>query len=215
MRGPLTLAFLLPVLLNAQTSLLRVRAVGSGGAAHAAGSRSAGITVEVTDELGKPVSGAVVTVRMPDDGPSGSFASGLSSAIITTGQDGRASTAPIAWNRLPGTAEIRITAISGKLRAGTIAAYSLSEPAPEAQAAAPEPEAYGPRIIVKQHPASVGRGGVSHKKWILIGVATAGAAVATLGLRRGGSSSGGGQSGQTGAVTSITPTGQPVVGPHP
>ena len=218
MHGGLTLC-LLPVLLAAQTSLLRVRAIDNDGAARAAGSRSAGLAVEVTDELGKPVPGAVVTVRLPDDGPGGSFASGLSTTILTTGPDGRATTSPISWNRLAGTAEIRITAVSGRLRAGTVAACRLSEPEPEKAAAAPETkpevERHGPRVIVKEHPS----GGGSHLKWILIGAAAAGATAAALGLRGAGNGSAapGGSTGGSGSgtVTSITVSGPPVVGPHP
>jgi len=206
---------LLPVLLGAQTSLLRVRAVDSDGAARAAGSRSAGLAVEVTDGSGQPVPGAVVTVRLPDDGPGGSFASGLNSTILTTGADGRAATSPISWNRLAGTAEIRITAVSGRLRAGTIAACRLSEAEPEkapAATAAPETERHGARVIVKHH-ASAGGG---HLKWILIGAVAAGAAGAALGLHGGASASAatGGSGGGTGSVTSITALGPPVIGPH-
>ena len=206
---------LLPVLLAAQTSLLRVRAIDNDGAARAAGSRSAGLAVEVTDGLGQPVPGAVVTVRLPDDGPGGSFANGLSSTILTTGADGRATTSPISWNRLAGAAEIRITAVSGRLRAGTITSCRLSEPEPEKPAVAPEPERHGARVIVKPHAS----GGSGHLKWILIGAAAAGATAAALGLRGGGSGSGsagnGGSPGVPGSVSSITVSGSPVVGPHP
>ena len=212
MRGALTIGLLLPVFLAAQTSLLRVRAIDNNGADRRAGSRSAGLAVEVTDGLGQPVPGAVVTVRLPDDGPSGSFANGLNSAILTTGADGRASTSPISWNRLVGTAEIRITAVSGRLRAGTVAACRLSEPEPKKPAVAPEPERHGARVIVKQHAS----GGGGHLKWILIGAAAAGGAVAALGLRGGGSqgASGSAGGGGTGSVTSITVSGPPVIGPH-
>ena len=212
MRGALTLLILLALRLPLPgQALLRVRAIDS--AARTAGSRSAGLAVEVTDELGKPVPGGVVTVRLPDEGPSGSFASGLSSVILTTGADGRASTTPISWNRLSGTAEIRITAVSGRLRAGTIAACRLSEPEPEKRAAASAPERHGPRVILKPHAS----GGGGHLKWILIGAAAAGATAATLGLRGSGtaSSTAGGSTGGSGSVTSITAAGSPVVGPHP
>jgi hypothetical protein len=214
MRGALTLLYLLPLLLPGQ-ALLRVRAIDNGGAARKAGARSAGLTVEVTDELGKPVPTAVVNVRLPDDGPSGSFANGLSSVILTTGADGRAGTTPISWNRLPGTAEIRITAVSGRLRAGTIATCRLSDPEPEPDkpaVTASEPEKHGPRVIVKPHASSGG----GHLKWILIGAAAAGASAATLGLRRSGSTtSSGSTGGGSGIVTSITALGAPTVGAHP
>ena len=213
MRGALTLGLLLPVLLAAQTSLLRVRAIDKDGATRAAGSRSAGLAVEVTDELGKPVAGAVVTVRLPDDGPGGSFANGLSSEILTTSADGRATTTPISWNRLAGTVEIRITAVSGRLRAGTIAACRLSEPEPEKRAAALEPERHGPRVVMKPNASNGGGGGGHRLRWILIGAAAGGAVAATLGLRGGGHS---GQTGQTGTVSSITAAGPPSISnPNP
>ena len=199
MRGALCL--LLPVLDVAQSSLLRVRVIGGDGADYAAGSRSAGVAVKATDELGRPVAAAVVTVRLPDDGPSGSFANGLSSAILTTGPDGTATTSPVHWNALAGLAEIRVTAVSGRLHAGTVATCHLSEALPEK---------HGPRVTQKPQ-ASAGGGG--HLKWILIGAAAAGAAGATVGLRSG--SRGGQQSSQSAAVSSIAAEGNPTVGPHP
>jgi hypothetical protein len=218
MRDAFTLGFLLPGLLAAQISLLRVRPIDMNGAARAAGSRSAGFVVEVTDELGKPVPGAVVTVRLPDDGPSGAFANGLSSDILTTHDDGRAATTPVTWNRLAGSVEIRITAVSGRLRAGTVASCSLSEakPEPERRAVAAQtapastPETHGARVTLKDHASGVGGG---HLKWILVGAAAAGAAVATLGLRGGGSHATQ-QTGSTGTVSSITAAGAPSV-THP
>jgi hypothetical protein len=74
-----------------------------------------------------------------------------------------------------------------------------------------EPEKHGPRVLVKQHPSSGG----GHLKWILIGAAAAGGAVATMGLRGHGGANGSAQSGGSGTVSSITPAGSPVVGPHP
>lgn len=203
------IGLLLPVLLAAQTSLLRVGAIDSDGADHVAGSRSAGIAVEVTDGMGKPVPGAVVTVRLPDDGPGGAFANGASTAIVTTGPDGRAATTPITWNRLAGPVEIRITAVSGRLRAGTIAARRLSEPAPEKRTVL-ETEKHGPRVVMKPHASGGG-----HLKWILIGATTAGAVAATLGLRSSGGAHGAQQSTGSGGVTSITAVGSPDVGAHP
>ncbi len=120
------LALLLPVLLTAQSALLEIRLAEGGGAVYAAGTRVPGFAVEVLDELRKPVAGAVVSVRLPDDGPGGSFANGLSSEILTTGTNGRAVTSPIRWNAIAGAVEIRITAVKGQLRAGTVAACEIS-----------------------------------------------------------------------------------------
>jgi hypothetical protein len=201
MRSAVILGLLLPALLAAETSLLRVRVLDNDGAGHPAGSRSAGISVEVTDELGKAVPGAAVTVRLPDDGPGGAFANGVSTAILTTGPDGRATTTPITWNRLAGPVEIRIAAVSGPLRAETVARRLLSEP---------QPEKHGPRVVMKPQPSGGG-----HLKWILIGAATAGAAAATLGLRSSGGAHGGQQSSGSAEAPLINPSGSPTVGPHP
>jgi hypothetical protein len=93
------------------------------------GSRGPGLRLEINDEIGTPVAGAVISVRLPDDGPGGVFASGLASEILTTGADGRAATSPIRWNRLPGPVQIRVTAVKERLRAGTVVSQTLSEPA--------------------------------------------------------------------------------------
>jgi hypothetical protein len=157
-----TLALLLPVLLVAQSSLLQIRVVEGERALYAPGSRSPGFTIEVTDELGKPVAGAVVSVRLPDDGPGASFANGLSSEIMTTGSNGRATTSPLRWNRLVGPVEVRVTAVKGKLRAGTVATCEVTE------------ALMAKRGAVFVPAAEVQRGG--HKKmWVILAVAAAGA----------------------------------------
>jgi hypothetical protein len=197
MRGALCL--LLPVVLAAESSLLRIHMVESGGA-YVAGSRSPGLSVEVTDEMGAPVAGAVVNVRLPDEGPGGSFAGGLSSEIVTTAPDGRATTSPIRWNDLEGNVDIRVTAAKERLRAGTVVTRRLSDP---------PAERHGP-VVLRKPQASEGS---HHLRWILIGAAAAGAVGASLGLR-GGATHGGDQPGAPGTVVAIAPTGPPSVGPH-
>ncbi|HOK44464.1 MAG TPA: hypothetical protein PLK67_00935, partial [Bryobacteraceae bacterium] len=98
------------------------------GAVHAVGSRGPGLTVEITDEVGRPVSGAVVSVRLPDDGPGGVFANGMTNEIVVTGSDGRATTRPIRWNHIPGQVQIKITAVRDRLRAGAVVSQYLSGP---------------------------------------------------------------------------------------
>jgi hypothetical protein len=189
------LCLLFPALLVAQSSLLRIRMVDSG--AYTAGSRSPGIVVEVTDELGAPVPGAVVNVRFPDDGPSGSFASGLSSEIAKTGADGRATTSPVRWNALPGAVDIRVTAAKDRLHAGTVVTCRLSDGLPER---------HGPVVLVK--PGASAAGGGHRLRWILIGAVAAGAAGIGLGLRGGG---GGAQAGQPSAETGAVVIGAPTI----
>ncbi len=120
--------FVLSALLAAETTLLQIRAIDADGAVHQAGSRSPGLTVAVTDEVGRPVAGAVVSFRLSEDGPGGAFANGLASEIVTTGADGRASTSAIRWNRIAGTVDIRVTAVKDRLRAGAIISQYLAEP---------------------------------------------------------------------------------------
>jgi hypothetical protein len=114
-------------LLSAQRSILQVRIIEGEGAVYAAGSRATrGITVQVTDEIGKPVDGAAVNFRLPDDGPGGTFANGSKTEIVTTRPDGRAGVWGMQWNRAAGPFEVRITVVKGPARAGTVCAQSLS-----------------------------------------------------------------------------------------
>jgi hypothetical protein len=168
------LALLLPVSLAAQGTLLQIRVIEGEGAVHQPGSRSAGFLVQVANEVGKPVSGAVVSFRLPDDGASGAFANGLASEIVTTGADGRASPSPIRWNRLTGALEIRVTAIKDGMRAGTVVAQYLSgaAPAPGRTQAAP---------VARPTPRH-GKG-----RWIIVAVVLAGAAGAGFAAGRNGS----------------------------
>jgi len=81
----------------------------------------------VTDETGKPVDGATVSFMLPEDGPGGSFSSGSKTEIMTTHADGRAGAWGMQWNRTVGSFEIRITAVKGQARAGTVVGQFLSE----------------------------------------------------------------------------------------
>ena len=118
---------LLPLAAQNDPALLRIRIVEGDGAAYAIGSRATrGITVEVTDETGKPVDKAAVAFTLPDDGPTGSFSSGMRTEVVTTGADGRASAWGMQWNRVTGPMEVRITAAKGQARAGAICGLLLT-----------------------------------------------------------------------------------------
>ena len=67
---------LLAVMLRAQDpAIVQIKVIEGEGAVYAVGSRATrGIAIQVTDETGRPVEGASVSFRLPDDGPSGSFA---------------------------------------------------------------------------------------------------------------------------------------------
>lgn len=154
----LLLAFWLPLqAAQGEPAILQIRVLEGEGLAYTAGSRATrGITVQVTDETGKPVEGASVSFRLPEDGPSGAFSSGSKSEIATTGSDGHASIWGMQWNRTVGSLEVRVTAVKGQARAGTVVSSYISEPAAGKAAA-------DSRV-----------GGSSHK-WVWIALAAAGA----------------------------------------
>ena len=120
-----------------------------------------GISVQVTDEAGKPVDGAAVSFRLPDEGPSGVFASGLRTEVVTTKADGRATIWGMQWNKTPGQLEIRITAVKDQARAGIVSSQYLSDTG-----------------AAKSGGSSAGGFQASHhsrNKWLLVTVAVAGA----------------------------------------
>ena len=107
---------------------LQIRVIEGEGAAYPLGGRATrGVTVQVSDQTGKPVEGVAVSFRLPDEGPSGTFSSGSRAEIATTKADGRASAWGMQWNRIEGPFEIRITAAKGQARAGTVCAVVLSK----------------------------------------------------------------------------------------
>jgi hypothetical protein len=120
-------------------AVLAIRLTDGDGAIYAKGSRATrGLTVLITDETGRPVEGATVSFSLPGEGPSGVFSSGTRTEIATTHADGRAAVWGMQWNRTSGPFEIRITAVKGQARAGTVSSQFLSD-APEVKdAAAPK-----------------------------------------------------------------------------
>ncbi len=153
--------------------LLNLRVIEGDGAVHQAGERSKSpLTVQVTDATGRPVPAVAVTFLMPSNGPAGIFASGLSTEVLTTGKDGRASVRGIRWGRETGTARIRITAMKGQTRAGTLATQHIQTVDRASEESA-------------QKLASVSK---PRGKWLAIAVIAAGAAAGglVLGLSGGG-----------------------------
>src|SRR5258706_14652723 len=79
---------------------------------HRTGTRATrGLTVLVTDETGKPVENAAVSFRLPDEGPTGVFSSGLRTEVGTTGANGRATVWGMQRNKTPGPVGIRVTTV--------------------------------------------------------------------------------------------------------
>jgi len=119
-----------PLAAQSDPATLQIRIVEGEGAVYSIGARATrGITVQVTDETGKPVDRVAVSFRLPDDGPTGAFSSGMRTEIVTTSSDGRASVWGMQWNRVTGPLQVRITAAKGLARAGTVCGLFLSDAA--------------------------------------------------------------------------------------
>src|ERR1041385_729508 len=105
----------------AQVAILRIQVVEGEGGVHRPGSRSSRpLTLEVTDEMSKPVASAAVSFHLPEGGPGGVFGSGLRTDVATTDARGRASMRGYLANRTPGRFQIRIVASKEQARAGTV-----------------------------------------------------------------------------------------------
>ena len=144
----------------AQVAILQIQVVEGEGAVHQPGSHSSRpLTVDVTDETGKPVAGAAVSFHLPEEGPGGTFASGLRTDVATTDSRGRATIHTFQANRNPGRFQIRIVASKEQARAGTVSFQYIAEP----------------------KPGSVASASTSHnKRWLVIGAAAGGGALAAL-----------------------------------
>ncbi len=108
--------------------ILQIRILEGEGGVHAAGTRAIRpLTVQITDETGKPVAGAAVSFRLPEQGASGVFGNGLQSELVTSNAEGRAVAWGIEWGKVAGPVEIRITAAKGEARAGTVTSLYVAE----------------------------------------------------------------------------------------
>jgi len=166
------LAVALPCLLLGQAAILNVRVVAGEGAVHAPGSRTTReLAVEVTDETGHPVQGAAVSFRLPEQGPGGTFSNGLTTDVVLTGPDGRASIKGLRLNRISGPFQVRVTVAKDQARAGLVSRQYTSEMRPAS-------------------PSAPSAGKKRRGKWIAVALIAAGAAGGTVvGLTRNGSKS--------------------------
>jgi hypothetical protein len=154
----------------AQVAILQIRVIEGEGAVHLPGSRgSRAISVEITDETGKPVAGAAVSFHLPEDGPGGVFVNGLRTEVVITDAHGRASLHGLLANRVPGRFQIRILASKEQARAGTVSFQYVAESRGRAAKADAAPS--------------------SRRKWIVVAAAVAGGAVAGIVAMRGGAAS--------------------------
>jgi hypothetical protein len=163
-------------------AILQIRVIEGEGVAYPLGGRATrGVTVQVTDETGKPIENTSVSFRLPEEGPSGTFSNGSRLEIATTKADGRASAWGMQWNRTEGSFEIRITAVKGQARAGTVCAVYLSK-------ATAETGSSSPVKLARSH------------KWLWITLAVAGGAGVAVALGAASAKS------STPAGPSVTPT---------
>jgi len=169
-----------------QIAILQIEVMEGEGAVHTPGSHASRfLTVEVTDETGKPVEGAAVTFHLPEDGPSGTFANGLRTDVATSDSRGRATLPGLTLNRIAGRFELRILAAKEQARAGIVSFQYIAEPAGGAAAA---PSA----------------GGSHHRaRWIAIAAVAAGGAAAGILAGRSRASAAPSQSSTTAPVLSI------------
>lgn len=144
---------------------------GEGSRARAGETSANRIEVLVTDDAGRAVPNATVTFTLPREGPTGFFASGLTSESVITAGDGTASVAGICWGDSPGVALVQIKASRGGDTGAAVVSVELMPGTGEKPA------------------VSKGSG---RSKWILA-AAAAGAALAGVAFAGGkGSSSGSG-----------------------
>ncbi len=140
--------------------IVQLRVIEGDGATYRTGTRATrGLTVLVTDEAGNPVDMASVSFRLPDQGATGTFNSGLRTEVVTTGPDGRASVWGMQWNKTAGTVEIHITAVKEQVRAGLVSTQILSDSV--------APKAGGEGVFTASHHGH---------KWLWIAALAAGAA---------------------------------------
>jgi hypothetical protein len=126
------------------------------------------LTVEITEETGKPVAGAAVSFHLPEDGPGGAFTNGLRTEVVITDERGRASVHGLVANRTGGRFQIRIVVSKEQARAGTVSFQYVAEPKPGA-------------VTGTAHVRS-------HRTLYLVAAAVAGAAAAGMAVSHSGNS---------------------------
>ncbi len=190
-----------PAQSDSAPAILRIRVLEGEGSIHTAGTRSTQpIVVFLTDETGRPVEGASVSVRLPEDGPSGLFPNGMKTEIAVTGPDGRVTIRGIQWGRAAGPVQLRVTANKGEARAGLLSTQYVTEPAGAApRRSAPE----GAKPVPARAPARIEP--PSRSKWFVLAALIGGAAAGGVAaMSRGGAGTAGGGAAPPAGVTQPT-----------
>lgn len=113
---------------NSQASSLEIRVVEESKVVSPSGFVPAKrLTVQVSDESGRPVSDAAVAFRLPDTSLSGTFADGTQAAVAYTDASGVAHVDGIRWIATSGSVPVRITATKGNSHAGLLFEEKISE----------------------------------------------------------------------------------------
>lgn len=177
-------------------SILQLRVLEGEGRIVGAGGRSGrGITVQVTDETGRPVEGAAISFHLPSEDPSGLFLSGLKTEIVMTGTDGKASVSGIQWNSASGPVQIRVTAAKGEVRAGVMVTHYVSD-----------------KPVADEGPKVHATSGGSKMKWLVLALAVGAGGGAALALSRSKSAAGpGGAVVAPPAITAAPGIGTPTI----
>ncbi len=118
------------------------------------------ISVTVTGRDRRPVPNATVTFRLPPEGPSGLFPSGLRSESMMTGPKGEAYIHGVQWNDAPGKLELRVIATSGERRAEATVPVEISATLAPSRADRASTSVRGPS---------------SSRKWLILALVAGGA----------------------------------------
>lgn len=145
---------------------------GSGALVPQSSLSSRRFAVQVRTADGRPLPGATVNFRLPEQGPTGAFSSGLRSEALMTDEQGLAHVRGILWGEVPGRLQIRVTATHGGQRAEAFIPVEISTTAV-------------PSAADRQSLSVGGRSGA--KKWLIL-VAAAAGALAGIAVAGGGSS---------------------------
>jgi len=163
-----------------------------------------------------PVMGAEVTFILPDQGPSGTFPSGMRSLVATTDAQGQAIARGVRPNNQTGPMQIRVAATYlGQTATAVITQTNVTMPVPETPKPAPVPPKEAPppqsaKVAAPDAPApQPGRGMSKGVKVLLVLAIAAGAAAGAVLATRDSDSNGPGSPGTPPIV--ITP-GTPTVG---
>ena len=199
----------------AQVAILQIKVTEGEGAVHFPGTRNLRpLSIEVTDETGRPVSGAAVSFHLPEEGPSGTFTNGLRTEIVITDSRGRASLHGLQANRVAGRFQVRILASKEQARAGIVSFQYVAPPkggaaVAESKSGGPTAAPKGGAAIVDTAPSSgpgkwVAALATGHRKWAILAVGLAGGAVAGMIASRGGGSTQAGTAPVTVPVPPVT-----------